>query len=146
MNNTAPVTLQRLDDQIGWYAEKSQRAQRWFKALKIVQLVTAGAIPLVSVFAIGSPDKVTAVLGLLILIVEGLQQLNQYHANWISYRATCEALRHEKFLFEASAGPYARIERPLELLAERTEGLILQEHAKWVSAQQEMGKSQRQTQ
>ena len=96
-------------------------------------------------FAIAAPDKVTAVLDLVILIVEGLQQLNQYHANWISYRATCETLRHEKFLFEAGAGPYARIERPLELLAERTEGLISQEHAKWVSAQQEMGKAQRQT-
>jgi hypothetical protein len=146
VNNVEPVTLQRLDDQIGWYADKSLLAQRWFKALKVVQLVTAGAIPLVSVFGIAAPGKVTAVLGLVILIVEGLQQLNQYHANWISYRATCEALRHEKFLFKASAGPYARVERTLELLAERTEGLISQEHAKWVSAQQEMGKAQRQTQ
>jgi hypothetical protein len=77
VSNDAPVTLQRLDDQIGWYDEKSQHAQRWFKTLKILQLVTAGAIPLVSVFAIAAPDKVTAVLGLVILIVEGLQQLNQ---------------------------------------------------------------------
>jgi hypothetical protein len=145
VNIATPVTVQRLDDQIAWYAAQSRRAQRWFKVLKIAQLVTAGSIPLVSVFEIAATAKVTAVLGLLILIVEGLQQLNQYQTNWITYRATCEALRHEKFLFEASAGPYAKIERPLELLAERTEGLISQEHAKWVSAQQERGNAQRQT-
>jgi Protein of unknown function (DUF4231) len=146
MDNAIPITLQRLDDQIGWYDGKSQGAQTWFKILKIAQLVIAGAIPLVSMF--GNPDsgKVTAVLGLLILIVEGVQQLNQYQSNWISYRATCEALRHEKFLYEAKAGPYSKSEGALQLLAERVEGLISQEHAKWVSTQQEAGKSKTSTQ
>jgi Protein of unknown function (DUF4231) len=74
------------------------------------------------------------------LIVEGLQQLNQYHANWISYRSTCEALKHEKYLFLAAAGPYAKVDDPLPLLADRIEGLISQEHAKWISAQQQPGK------
>jgi hypothetical protein len=40
-------------------------------------------------------------LGVLIAVLEGLQQLNQYHANWIAYRSTNEALKHEKFLFLA---------------------------------------------
>jgi hypothetical protein len=143
VNNAEPIAVQRLDDQIQWYATRSQRAQWWFKMLKVVQLVTAGAIPLVSVFAIAAAEKVTAVLGLVILVVEGLQQLNQYHENWISYRATCEGLRHEKFMFEANAGPYANIERPLELLAERTGELILHEHAKWIAAHQEVGSAKR---
>jgi hypothetical protein len=140
-NDATPPTLQRLDDQIGWYDRKSQRAQRWFKALKIVQLVTAGLIPLVAVFVTTAPEKVTAILGLVILIVEGLQQLNQYQANWLSYRSTCEQLRHEKYLFLAGAGPYAKIEQPLVLLADRIEGLISQEHAKWISAQEQAGKT-----
>ncbi len=146
MESAIPITLQRLDDQIGWYDGKSQSAQRWFKVLKIAQLVIAGLIPLASVFPIPAPEKVASVLGLLILIVEGVQQLNQYQANWISYRSTCEALRHEKFLFEAKAGPYSNSERPLELLAERVEGLISQEHAKWISAHQEAEKSKAQPQ
>jgi cell division protein FtsX len=29
-------------------------------------------------------------IGMLIAITEGVQQLNQYHANWISYRSACE--------------------------------------------------------
>ncbi len=141
MADTTPPTIQRLDDQISWYDKKSRYAQYSFKALKTVQLVAAGIIPLIGVFGIPGSEKVTAVLGLIILVVEGLQQLNQYQANWIGYRSTCEALRHEKYLFLALAGPYAKIDQPLALLADRIEGLISQEHAKWISAQEQAGKS-----
>ena len=136
IDDQRPPTLQRLDDQIGWYDRKSRNSQRSFKALKVVQLVAAGAIPLISIFNLPSPEKATAVLGLLILVVEGLQQLNQYQTNWINYRSTCETLRHEKYLFLGEAGPYSAVEKPLALLADRIEGLISQENAKWVSAQQ----------
>ena len=67
---------------------------------------------------------------------EGLQQLQQYQQNWITYRATCERLKHEKFLFAARAGPYASSE-PEALLAERVESLVSQEHAAWVSQREE---------
>ncbi|MGH6838791.1 MAG: DUF4231 domain-containing protein [Methylocella sp.] len=143
MTDETPATLQRLDAQIDWYDQKSLYAQRWFKVLKLIQLVTAGIIPLMAVFGVSNAEKAAAVLGLIILIVEGLQQLNQYQANWISYRSTTEALRHEKYLFLAQAGPYANVERSLALLAERIEGLISQEHAKWLSVQEKAAKSQR---
>lgn len=35
----------RVRDQIAWYDAKSQVNQRWFKVLKICQIVTAAAIP-----------------------------------------------------------------------------------------------------
>ena len=73
---------------------------------------------------------------LLIAITEGVQQLNQYHANWISYRSTCEALKHEKYLYLGKAGPYAAARDPHGLLAERIESLVSQEHAKWASGQE----------
>ena len=75
---------------------------------------------------------------MIIAIAEGMQQVNQHHANWTTYRATCEALKHEKYLYLAGAGPYSNAEsaeKRLALLADRIEGLISQEHAKWVSAQ-----------
>ncbi|MGI8569091.1 MAG: DUF4231 domain-containing protein [Methylocella sp.] len=49
--------------------------------------------------------------------MEGLQQLNQYQANWIAYRSTSEALKHEKFLFLAKAGPFAAAADPHVLLS-----------------------------
>jgi hypothetical protein len=72
-------------------------------------------------------------LGVLIVVVEGFQQLNQYHQNWTTYRSTCEALKHEKYLWIATAGPYAAAENSHALLAERIEAIIAQEHTKWVS-------------
>jgi hypothetical protein len=78
---------------------------------------------------------ISAGLGVLIAIIEGLQQLKQYHGNWISYRATAEALKHEQFLYLAKAGPYIAAEHPQSMLAERVESLITQEEGKWVSTQ-----------
>jgi hypothetical protein len=79
-------------------------------------------------------------LGAAIACAEGIQQLNQYHHNWITYRATAEALKHEKYLFLSTAGPYASANNPKALLAERIESLVSQEHAKWASTQEQTPK------
>ena len=129
------VTLQRLEDQIAWYDRKSGIAQRRFKLLKGSQLVFAAAIPVVSTLDFHA--AVAGALGGLVVVVEGFQQLNQYQQNWQAYRSTCEALKHEKYTFLARAGPYSRVRKPVQLLADRVEGLVSQEHAKWVSALQE---------
>ena len=128
------VTLQRLEDQIAWYDRKSGIAQRRFKVLKGSQLAFAAAIPVVATLDIHA--GVAGTLGGLIVVLEGMAQLNQYQQNWQAYRSTCEALKHEKYTFLARAGPYAELRKPLPLLADRIEGLISQEHAKWVSAQE----------
>ena len=78
--------------------------------------------------------------GALIVVIEGLQQLEQYQQNWITYRSTCERLKHEKFLFLSHAGPYAAAPDPESPLAERLEGLVSQEHAAWASHREVAGK------
>lgn len=92
-------------------------------------------IPLIAVFGIPESQQLMAILGMCILIMEGIQQLNQYQQIWLTYRSTCEALKHEKYTYLANAGLYAGADRPLALLADRIEGLISQEHARWVSTQ-----------
>lgn len=129
------ATLQRLEDQIGWYDDKSVQNQRRFKLLKGAQLVAAATIPVAA--TLGAHPAVAATLGAAIVVVEGFQQLNQYQQNWTLYRSNAEALKHEKFLFFARAGPYANASDGRALLADRIEGLISQEHAKWVSAREE---------
>jgi hypothetical protein len=135
-------TEDRLENQIAWYDRKSRTAQLRYKALKLAQVIIAALIPLASAFPIPEPQFkwVTAALGLLVLIIEAIQQLNQDHQNWIAYRSTCEALKHEKYLYLAAAGPYGNADnsgKRIALLADRIEGLISQEHAKWVSAQEQ---------
>jgi hypothetical protein len=144
------VTLGRLDHQIRWYGDRSQSNQRAYKVLKIVALIAAGTIPVLSAVGAASPSVaaisplITAALGAGILGVESLQQLNQHQQNWLSYRSTAEALKHEKYLYAAKAGPYRRTHEPQKLLAVRIEGLISQEHGRWQDMEEDIARGERQ--
>jgi hypothetical protein len=129
------VTLARLEDQIDWYSRKSSLNQRRFKLMKGVTIASAAAIPVLTTTTIPYGRYIAAGLGVLIAIMEGLQQLNQYSSNWTSYRATSEALKHEKFLYLEKAGPYLAVQNPQAMLAERVESLISQEGSKWLTVQ-----------
>src|SRR3954447_2312768 len=129
---------ERLESQIAWYDRKSGQNQRWFKRLKVMQIVTAAAIPVAA--GASAPAWLVGGAGALIVVLEGLQQLQQYQQNWTTYRSTCERLKHEKYLFLAKAGSYRTARRPESLLAERVEGLVSQEHAAWVSQQDDPAK------
>ena len=127
--------MQRLEDQIKWYDARSLRNQRIFKILKMITILAAALIP----FLVGLnivQQWIVGGLGVLIAVMEGLQQVSQYHSNWITYRSTCEALKHEKFLYLAKAGSYAAAADAHVLLAERIESMVSQEHAKWASGQE----------
>jgi hypothetical protein len=138
MPEESPAVV-RVRDQIAWYDEKSQLNQRWFKGLKICQIVTAAGIPVAA--GLSAPVWLVGGSGALIVVLEGLQQLQQYQQNWTTYRATCERLKHEQFLFMAHAGPYGDAPDPEAFLAERVESLVSQEHAAWVSQRQETSKA-----
>jgi hypothetical protein len=137
----ADPTLERLEDQIAWYDRKSGYNQRTFKWFKVVEIASAALIPFCA--GVHAPAILTGGLGALIAVLEGLEHLNQYQHNWITYRSTCESLKHEKYLYLGKAGPYAGAENPHTLLAERVESLVSQEHAKWAAgqAQTEKGKA-----
>jgi hypothetical protein len=136
--------MERLENQIAWYDSRSMANQRAYKRIKVVEILAAAIIPLLA--ALGRPriTIVTGGLGVLITVLEGILHLNQYQQNWINYRSTCEALKHEKYTYLGNAAPYANVPEPHALLAERIESLVSQEHAKWASVQQqEPTKSQR---
>lgn len=128
-------TLQRLEDQIAWYDRKSAECQRRFKWLKALVIGAAASIPVVAAFDV--PVYVAGILGAVVVVTEGVLHVNQYHQNWITYRSTAEALKHEKYLFLARADVYGGSKKPLRLLAERIEGLISQEHARWISSRRQ---------
>jgi hypothetical protein len=121
-------------DQLDWYDRKSVAAQRAFKRLKVLEIVVAAAISVVA--GVSGPAVVTAALGSTVVVLETVQHLYQWQTNWVLYRSTAEALKHEKFLFLSSAGPYTGPDR-LRVLAERLEGLISQEHAKWTQGREQ---------
>lgn len=137
---TDPI-MQRLEDQIDWYDRKSQSNQKTFKRIKIVEISAAALIPFLSAFnRVPQLAFISGGLGVVITVLEGLLHLNQYEQNWITYRSTCETLKHEKFVYLAKAGPYAGSPDPYALLADRIESVVSQEHAKWASVQQQQAK------
>jgi Protein of unknown function (DUF4231) len=127
-------TWERLEDQIGWYDRGSSNNQRRYKWLKLLELAVAAALPVVA--ALDSPLWVTGGLAAVIVVLEGAQHLYQFQEQWITYRSTAEALKHERFLYLAKTGPYVGEDRHRQL-AERVEGLVSQEHAKWTASHHE---------
>ena len=139
----------RLEEEINYYDKESGHAKRMFYRLKTATLALSVSIPVASGFvayypAIGTlkTSIFTALLGGTIALLEGIQQLKQYHQNWITYRSTAESLKHEKYLYIGKAGPYATANDPHALLTETVESLVSQEHAKWSSVQQQTGKAE----
>jgi hypothetical protein len=114
-------TWERLEDQLGWYDRKSRDNQRRYKQLKLLEFAIAAALPVVS--ARTSPVWVTGGLAALIVVLEGAQHLYQLQEHWITYRSTAGALKHERYLYLAKAGPNSGEDRHLQL-PERLEGLI----------------------
>jgi hypothetical protein len=123
----------RLEDQLDWYDRKSVAAQRAYKQVKLSQLIVGAAVPVVAALHVSA--AVTATLAAFVVVAEGAQQLYQWQTNWVLYRSTAEALKHEKYLYLAAAGPYNDEDRH-RVLAERLEGLISQEHARWTESRQ----------
>ena len=133
--------MERLEDQIAWYDRRSMTNQQVFKRIKTVEIAAAAIIPFLAALSLPRVMWATGGLGVLITVLEGMLQLNQYQQNWIAYRSTCESLKHEKYVYLGKASPYASAVDPHALLAERIESLVSQEHAKWASVRQQEPKS-----
>jgi hypothetical protein len=134
-----PAAWDRLESQIKWYGSHARSNKRWYMRIKLVQIVSAAIIPVIA--AADLAVWVAGALGALVVVLESVQQLFQFHSNWTTYRSTAESLKHEKYLYVARAGAYATAKDPAGLLAERIEGRVSQEHAAWASEQQHQQKS-----
>ena len=122
----------RLENQIIWYDTKSKSNQTWFKSLRIIEIVSAAIIPFVAGYSESIPYGTffIGVLGVVIAVCSGLSALNKYQENWLTYRTTCETLRHEKFLFMTETRPYDGDDAFSQFVT-RIESLISKENTQW---------------
>lgn len=125
---------ERLEDQLSWYDKKSQHNQKYFKRLRLLEIVSAALIPFLS----GMTEKFSCLswviggLGVIIAVSAAASSLFKYHENWIEYRTTAEQLKHEKYSYLTNIKPYDTEEK-FSLLVERVEGLISKENSAWAS-------------
>jgi len=134
----------RVDHQIAWYDRKSASNQRWFRQLRIIEIVAAAFIPLLAGYADWDVVKIAvAFLGLVIAVIAGVLGLFQFQENWTSYRSTCEALKQEKYFFLTKTEPYNQKD-PFLLFVQRVEGLMANEHSTWAQSARAAGKDKNQ--
>ena len=131
--NVDEYIKQRLESEISWYNKKSLRNKWGYYILRILEIVCAVSIP----FIMGYVNDLTpglkftaGLLGVVVGIISGFLGLFQTQENWVSYRTTCETLRHEKFFFQTKSKPYD-CEDPFPMLVERVEMLISKENTSW---------------
>ena len=125
-------TIYRANWSIAWHTLAYRQATRWYNSLKVIEIVAAAAIPVLTGTAgFTQWSKVlVAVLGGLIVVLEGIQQLKKYGQNAILWGQGKEALKREYYLYRASAGPYSG-RQPDEIFADRIEQIIGNEVGKW---------------
>jgi hypothetical protein len=129
------VVIDRLTNQKDWYDRKSGHSRWWYLSIKVTQIGLAALVPVLSGAA--APAALVGSLGAGIVALEGVQQLFQFHRNWVQYRATANLLGHEQYLHSVLAGPYAHAKDPDGMLAERIERALQGEATQWVAQQRQ---------
>ena len=123
---------QRLDEQIAWYDGKSQWNQHLYKGLRLFEIICACSIPFILSFASDSDVMmgVAGLFGVIVAVISGVIALYKFEETWVSYRATCEALQHEKYLHATQSTPYNGSDA-FALLVQRVEAVISKENTEW---------------
>ncbi len=120
---------QELSAQFAWYDKAATRTRLCYQLLKVVALVAGASVTLLA--AISAPAAVTASVAGIIVVVEGAQQIFQFHSNWISYRGSAELLRRHAFLYVASVRPYDEPSTRRTRLASALTEVTTQEKSSW---------------
>ena len=124
---------ERVQDQIDWYDRKSKINKNWFLTLRVIEIIVALLIPFASNFISDELPPIAhlvSFLGLVVAAIAGLLSLLKFQENWIEYRSTSEALKHEKYLFLTNSGSY-QSEDSFNQFVSNIEALISKEHSKW---------------
>jgi hypothetical protein len=122
---------ERVDPQIDWYNEKSLRNKKMFLISRITEIVLAASIPIISLSNTDAISRIIiAIIGGVIAGIMAIIGLFQFQENWISYRTTCEALRHEKYIFLVNEGKNYNEEQILSFVG-KMESIISSENIQW---------------
>jgi hypothetical protein len=122
---------QELTVQFGWYDKAATRSRLAYQILKLTALVAGAAVTVLA--ALSAPAALTACVAGVIVVMEGAQQLFQFHPNWISYRATAETLRRHAFLYVADVNPFDDPATRRDRLAAFLKDATMRENAAWTS-------------
>lgn len=129
--SVADYLQQRVDDQLEWYGGKSAQNKRWYYRLQFITLLSAVAVPVISLSSGDIKVRfVVAFLGAIAALAAGLSSMYQFRDQWLDYRSTAESLKFEKHLFLTRADPY-NTSKAFSLFVHRVETAIISENRSW---------------
>jgi len=124
-------TLTDFEDQLDWYegrAKSFKSRSRWIDMLIIVAGALIAALPSLRAVLGGGIDYLLVVLGVAIVVGQGMQRVYRYAETWPEYRHAAERMKRERRLFVHAAGPYTSAEADDgALYIERLESIMAEE-------------------
>ncbi len=112
-----------------FYDDRARTSKLAYRALSIYLIVASAVLTPLVAFA---PDQVcwritAAALSATLVVATGLLAHLKSHENWLSYRASWDALERERRLFETGSGPYSSVPDKASLFVERIEAVLTKE-------------------
>jgi hypothetical protein len=111
----------------------NQRAHRFCSNYVLVMSVAITPILTVGIFSKENATVIAALLAPTVAVVAGISTNYKFHENWLSYRATWDALQHELHWRDARTYEYKGASDRNSLFVERVEQLISQEGSEWLN-------------
>jgi hypothetical protein len=116
---------------VKFYDDRANKSKRWYRFLSIyVIAVSAG---LTALIAFAPTDQywriISAIVSATIVVATGLLAHLKCLENWLSYRASWDALERERRFYETGAGEYKQAEDKGTLFVERIEAILGREGA-----------------
>ncbi len=131
---------ERYQDQIDYYEDKAGYNQRIYRRMQWTLIVLAALTPVLIELDLNSVlgkgfGHLAAMTSVAVAILTAALKTFKYQENWINYRTTCEALKKEKYLYNAGLSDYQQSEDREAQFVDRVEALLARENTLWLSVQ-----------
>lgn len=118
-----------------FYDERACSSKLKYRILSIYLIVASAILtPLVALPTEQNGWRiVAAVLSATLVIATGLLAHLKSHENWLSYRASWDALERERRFFQTNSGPYRTVTDKPTLFVERVEAVLAKEGSEFIA-------------
>lgn len=133
---------ERYLDQVNWYDKKACKNQKIYIISQWVLIVLAALTPVLVALQTEIGDSqllywIPIASSALVAILASSQKTFRYQENWINYRATCEMLRREYYLYQGEVDDYETATNKERLFIDRVETMLSRETNAWVVLQKD---------
>ena len=130
----------RFWDQINYYEVKAERNQRIYRRLQWALIIFAALTPALIEFNLKSLlgegfGHIATLTSVIVVILTAALKTFKYQEYWINFRTTCEALKKEKYLYDAELSDYQQSDDRQAQFIDRIEALLSRENTLWLSVQ-----------